>query len=178
MSKNIEAELRSFISEKKYAELKEYFDENATLESDDYQETFYFDCKEDLRIQKNNAYAKVWLKKGELHDDSREEIEIHFDKKYFDKLESLFLTLGYKTEIKWFRKRVQYKWNDITVCLDYTKGFGYILEFEKMCSENEKEQIIALLKSKFAELDIPISDKSEFKEKFEEYKLNWRELVK
>ncbi|MDD2388098.1 MAG: hypothetical protein PHP52_15095 [Bacteroidales bacterium] len=40
------------------------------------------------------------MKKGKIHDDSREEIEIKFDKNDFEKLETLFLSLGYNIEIK------------------------------------------------------------------------------
>ncbi|MDD2388097.1 MAG: hypothetical protein PHP52_15090 [Bacteroidales bacterium] len=56
---NIEAELRSFISEEKYNELLDFFKKEASLIKEDYQETFYFDCDEDLRIQKNNFFSKI-----------------------------------------------------------------------------------------------------------------------
>ena len=58
----IEAEIRSFVSKDKYDELKEFFLRNATLVKEDVQESIYFDCDEDLRIQKNNFYSKVWMK--------------------------------------------------------------------------------------------------------------------
>lgn len=175
---NIETEIRSFISPEKFEELKEFFNKNAELMKEDYQETFYFDCDEDLRIQKNDFYAKIWLKKGELHDESREEIEIKFDKADFENLEKLFLALGNQVEIKWFRQRFQYQWDEIKVCLDFTKGYGYIIELEKMSSEETKEADFLLLKEKLESLDVVISSKEEFKAKFEDYKKNWRELVK
>ena len=81
--KNIEVEIRSFISKKEYEELLKFFKEKAKLIKEDYQESFYFDCDQDLRIQKNGFYSKVWMKKGSLHDKHREEIEIRFDKKDF-----------------------------------------------------------------------------------------------
>lgn len=174
---NIETEIRSFITQEKFEELKEYFNQNAELIKEDYQETFYFDCEEDLRIQKNNFYSKIWMKKGKLHDDSREEIEIKCEKGEFENLEKLFLALGNKIEIKWFRTRFQYKWNDITVCLDHTKGYGYIIELEKMTTEEMKEKEFELLKEKLESLNVEISSKEEFTEKFEYYKKNWRELI-
>ena len=61
--KNIEVEIRAFVSEQEYNELLEFFKQNAELIKEDLQETHYFDCKEDLRIQKNNAGSKIWLKK-------------------------------------------------------------------------------------------------------------------
>jgi len=60
----------------------------------------------------------------------REEIEIRFDRNEFEKLERLFLALGLNVEIKWFRKRHSFKWADIDVMLDYTNGYGHIIELE------------------------------------------------
>lgn len=174
---DIETEIRSFISKEKFDELLDFFKENASLVKEDYQETFYFDCDEDLRIQKNNLFSKIWMKKGKIHDDHREEIEIIFDKDEFEKLEKLFLSLGYNIEIKWFRKRFEFKWNDITVCLDFTKGYGYIIELEKMCSEDIKVQEFENLKQKLKSLDVGITPKEEFNKKFLYYKKNWKSLV-
>ncbi|MBT3397660.1 CYTH domain-containing protein [archaeon] len=174
---NIETEVRSFISKEKFDKLLDFFKQNAELIKEDSQETSYFDCDEDLRIQKNDFFAKIWMKKGKLHDDSREEIEIKFDKSEFENLEKLFLALKYNTEIKWFRKRSQFKWDDITVCLDYTKGYGHIIELEKMCTEETKEREFEILKQKLQSLGVNISSKEEFNQKFQYYKENWRSLI-
>jgi predicted adenylyl cyclase CyaB len=174
---NIEVELRSFISKEDFEKLLDFFDKEAKFLSEDYQETFYFDCEEDLRIQRNDKFAKVWLKKGELHDEYREEIEIKFSKDDFEKLESLFLTLGYDVEIKWFRKRKTYDWHGISVMMDYTRGYGYIIELEIMSSSEKRDENLGLLKKKFEDLKIIITSKEEFKEKFEYYKNNWKNLT-
>jgi predicted adenylyl cyclase CyaB len=174
---NIEVEVRSFISPEKYSELLEYFKANAKLLKEDYQESYYFDCEADLRIQRNTHGAKIWMKQGQIHDDHREELEIEVDREDFNKLEQLFINLGYQVEIKWFRRRFEFKWNSITVCLDYTKGYGYIIELEKMTNKDEQEQIHLHLMEKMKELKINISSKDEFAEKFNYYKANWRELT-
>ena len=159
--KNIEVEIRSFISPQKYQELLVFFHKEGKLVSEDDQETFYFDAEQDLRIQRNNTHSKIWLKKGKLHDEHREEIEIKFEKDNFELLEKLFLTLGYNTQIKWFRKRYTFEWEGIMVMLDYTKGYGYIIEFEKMSCEGEKEKSLHLLKEKFRSLHLPLASKEE-----------------
>ncbi len=174
---NIEVETRSFISEEKYNELLEFFKNNSELTKEDYQETFYFDCEPDLRIQRNKFYSKIWLKKGKIHDDHREEIEIKFDKEKFEDLEKLFLAIGLNVDIKWFRKRHEFKLEDTTVCLDFTKGYGYIIELEKMCSDENKEAEFAALQNKLKSLNVEISPKEEFESKFKFYKENWRSLV-
>lgn len=175
---NIEVEIRSFISKEKYEELLKFFNKNAEFVNEDYQETYYFNSLEDLRIQKNNFFSKIWLKKGKIHDDYREEVEIKFHKDDFEKLEKLFKILGYGIEIKWFRTRHTFKWQEIDIMLDYTKGYGYIIELEKMSDEENKEKALNLLKDKLKSLNIKETSKEEFNTKYEHYKKNWKELTK
>lgn len=174
---NIEVEIRSFISPKKYQELLSFFHKEGKFVSEDDQETYYFDAQQDLRIQRNKMHSKIWLKKGKLHDEQREELEIQFDKNDFEMLERLFLTLGYSTNIKWFRKRHTFRWQDITVMLDYTRGYGYIIELEKMSSEEGKADAVRLLKEKLQMLNILLTSKEEFDAKYKHYKENWRKLI-
>jgi predicted adenylyl cyclase CyaB len=155
-----------------------FFKKKAKLVKKDEQETYYFDTKEDLRIQKNKFFAKIWLKKGKLHDHWREEMEIRFKRSDFKKLEKLFLSLGFKVQIKWFRRRYQFNWQGIKVCLDDTKGYSYIIELEKLASEKNKREVLRILKQKLRDLEIPLTLKKEFTRKFENYKKNWRKLTK
>ncbi len=174
---NIEVELRSFISEEKYKELLEFFAREGKFVNEDNQITYYFDSDEDLRIQKNDFFSKIWLKKGKMHDEHREEIEVKFPKEDFDKLEAMFLTLGYNIKIKWFRKRHVFSWQGVDVMVDYTKGYGYILELEKMADETSKEGTLKLLREKFDLLNIPLTSKEEFDKQFRNYQENWQRLI-
>ena len=174
---NIEVEIKSFITPEKYAELIEFFKKEGEMVNEDYQETYYFDCEEDIRIQKNNFFSKIVGKKGKVHDTDREETEIKFDKDDFEKLEKLFLSMGINVDIKWFRNRHAFKWQDIDVMVDYTKGYGHILELEKMSTEEGKDATLAMLKEKLALLNIPLTPREEFEKKFKHYKENWRELT-
>src|SRR3989338_6573869 len=144
---NIEVEIRSFISKDKYEQLIDFFNTNGQLLKDDTQETFYFSGEQDLRIQRNNFYAKVWLKKGKLHDAQREEIEIHVERNDFEMLEQLFLTLG------------------------------YTIELEKMCTSEEQEREYEVLLQKLNDLGVVLTPKEEFDVKFKYYKENWKRLV-
>ena len=174
---NIEVEIRSFITKEQYNKLLDYFKKEGRFVKEDYQETYYFDAKEDLRIQRNNSYSKIWAKEGKIHDEAREELEIKFDRNEFEKLEELFLKLGFKVQIKWFRKRNEFNWKGIKVCLDHTRGYGYIIELEKLCSKNNEKETLNLLKEKLKELKIPLTSREEFEEKFEYYRKNWKELI-
>lgn len=175
--KNIEVEIRSFITEEQYKNLIERFKREAQFLGEDEQVTYYFDTPQDLRIQKNTNYSKTWLKKGNLHDDHREEIEVRYAKEDFEKLEQLYLALGYNVQIKWFRNRHSFKWGDVDLAIDYTKGYGHIVELEKMCEESEKENALSLLKSKMQEIGVELASKEDFQKKYEYYKARWQELV-
>lgn len=177
MLENIEIEIRSFISVEQYVKLLNFFKTNAEFVKEDFQETHYFDSEQDLRIQKNNFGSKIWMKKGKIHDDMREEIEIKTKGEDFENLKKLFDSLGYCVNIKWLRERKQFNWNGIKVCLDYTKGYGYIIELEKIGSEIDKEKIFEELKYKMNELGIQVTPKEEFEKKYNFYKENWRNLI-
>lgn len=172
--KNIEVEIRSFITKQQYGKLIDFFKKNAKHLGEDYQETYYFDSEHDVRIQKNRNGGKIWLKKGKLHDDQREEIEVHFPKDQFNNAEKLFLALGYTVEIKWFRTRNTFTWNDITVTIDFTRGYGYIIELEKMATKTTQDTVLSELRKKFEELGIEETPRYQFDKKFAEYKENWK----
>lgn len=174
---NIEVEIRSFISQDQYHILEKFFIKNSEFIEESNQETVYLDCEQDLRIQKNDFYGKIWMKKGNIHDLAREELEIKFDKKDYDQMKKLFSTLGYQPQIKWLRKRKQFLWDNLTVCLDYTKGYGYILEIEKICHSTQKEKEFQNILNKFNYLKIEITPKKVFDEKFDYYKNNWKRLL-
>ncbi len=175
---SIEVEVRSFISKEKYHELLTFFTANAKRVNEDEQETHYFDGKADVRIQKNKQYAKLWMKEGKMHDDARKEVEIKVPKEDFDKFVAVFAALGFKTTVKWFRTRHTFEWGEVSVMVDYNKGYGYILEMEKMATESEKEGALALLKSKMAQVGVAITPKDEFAKAYDHYMKNWEQLTK
>ena len=175
---NIEVEVQSFITKEKYDELLEFFNENARPLGEDFQETHYLDENSNFRIQKGKNSAKLWHKSGNVHDEFMEEIEIPINKGDFEKLEKLLGKVGHKAIIKWLRHRKEFDWNNIKVSLDFTKGYGYIIELEKMSTEEGKEAALEELRQKFYELDTPITPKEEFSKKYNEYKQNWGELIK
>ena len=175
--KNIEVEIKAFITKEQYEKLLEFFKENAELVKEDFQETQYFDCNNDVRIQKNNFGSKIVLKEGIVHDEQREELEVETKKEDFEKLEKIFSSAGLGVEIRWLRDRKQFLWDKIDVCLDYTKGYGYIIELEKMSDKNNKDETLKILKDKLSELNITLTPREEFERKFNDYKKNWEILI-
>ncbi len=182
MAANIEVEVRAFIMEPDYQQLLSFFKAQAQFINEDDQVTYYFDSSlagspVDLRIQRGQHYAKVWLKKGKIHDEFREEIEIKLPLDDFDKLEQLFLALGYNISIKWFRHRHQFLWDGITVTVDYTKGYGYIVELELMSSVLDQEATAAMLKEKLLQLGFQPTSRATFDQAYHYYQQNWRSIL-
>lgn len=172
----IEVEVRSFVSEEQFKKLIEFMKKNAKHGGHDSQTTYYFSGSADLRIQKSSGYAKLWLKKGKIHDDSREEIEVKFAREDFGKLEALMKGLGYEVEMGWLRERDRFLWDGVKVTLDFTKGYGHIIELERLTDdEKSKDKIHAELVAKLESLGVEPTPKEIFDRKFEEYKRNWRE---
>ncbi len=178
MSKNIEVEVRSFINKKQYQDLLKFFRKNGKFLRKENQTTYYFSGKQDLRIQKTDKLAKLWLKGGKIHENYREDIFIECRKEDFEKLEKLLSKLGFKIKIKWFRKRNDFLWKGIKISVDFTKGYGYIIELEKFASEKDKKKIYQILIKKLKYLDIKLTSKAEFNKRFNYYKNNWRKLIK
>jgi predicted adenylyl cyclase CyaB len=174
---NIETEVRSFISPLQYKKLNSFFKKSAKFLSLENQETHYFSGPNDLRIQKTDDIAKLWLKGGKLHQKSREDIVVRCQKDDFENLENLLLKLGYKPEIKWFRKRNNFLWQGITVSLDFTKGYGYIIELEKMGDKKSAKKNYDLLLYNLNKLEVELTPKEVFDKRFAYYKKNWRKLI-
>lgn len=176
-AKNIEVELRSFITKAQHAKLLAFFKRVADYLGRDEQVTYYFSGPHDLRIQKNLKGAKLWLKGGKLHDVHREETEVWVARDDFEKLEQIFAALGFEVSIKWFRTRHEFSWRGVRVSLDATRGYGHIIELEKMTVPEKRKEAAALLAKRFIELGIAVSPRDAFKKRFAYYKKHWRELI-
>ena len=174
---DIEVELRCFLTRKRYEELLALLSREGKQVAEEEQETHYLDEQGALRIQKSTTHSKVWYKAGKLHDEQRQEIEVRARRDDFPEFERLFKALGYKTYIKWIRNRKEFEWNGVSVMLDYTKGYGYILELEKKSDESNKDKDLTMLKERFAELGLQPSPKDEFDRKYREYSANWDKLI-
>lgn len=177
LKNNIEVEVRSFITKKQYENFLKYFKTNGKFLGKENQITYYLAGPNDLRIQKTNNLAKLWLKGGKIHAKFREDIVVRCDREDFEKLEELLLKLGYKVQIKWFRTRNDFLWKSIRVSVDFTRGYGYIIELEKMAAEKDKEKIYHFLLGKLKTLGIKPTPKQELDKKFNYYKKNWGKLI-
>jgi predicted adenylyl cyclase CyaB len=179
MSKDIEVEVRSFINDGQYNDIKKILDRDYEFTKQLKEITVYFSGEKDLRMRKNETEAFVILKEGKIHDESRKEFEISIEKDDFDEMTELFQSLGYEIEIEWHRNRLEYKKGDMKALLDDTKGYGKILEWELMVEEGGEIGAHDLLAEELKKFSIEeITTKEEFNEKFEYYKKNWKTLIR
>lgn len=175
--KNIEIEARSFITASQYKKLEEKLNKIAKFLEKISEETVY--CgKESIRIRRDQNFSYLILKSGKIHDDSREEIKIKFKRTDFEKLKEVFERLGFNIDVVWFRKRKVYDWKGIKVFLDDTKGYGKIIELEKIGKSGNERKIHEELEEKLKSLGVKITPRKVFDEKFEYYKNNWRKILK
>ncbi len=175
----IECELRAFVDDGTFASLRERFGKDGVASNPDEQVTYYFESNgdPDIRIQRNGRGAKIWYKGGKMHEEARREIEIPCRGEDFGRLEELFVALGYRVSIKWFRTRMTYAIGEVTATLDDTRGYGKIVEFEIACPEEGRGEALAALRSTMAAYGIEASPKEEFDRRYAAYKSDWRRLL-
>ncbi len=174
----MEVEVRSFITADEYKRILSELHSSAEFVGEINEETIYFSSQKDLRLRRNDKDAFLILKEGKLHDDHRKEYEIKFSISEFNSLIDLFQSLGYKIQIKWFRKRMTFKKGDMKLLLDDTKGYGKILEIEKMVEPGKEKFAHKEIKRILESYGIAITEKEKLDQAYEYYKNNWQTLIK
>lgn len=172
----INVELRSFIKPEKYKELIEKYNNILHTEK---QISYFFNSNEDLRFMKTKRYSEICIKEGNMHDDIKKEKNVKIDSKYNENMSYILNNLGYIPQVKWFRTRSNASLEfGIDLFLDYTVGYGYIIEVSKNIEDSSKADITKIELGNFLEsLDIDITSKDEFNKKYDEYILNWEKFT-
>jgi len=175
--KTFEVEVRSFISDSQYKNLIGKLKKIAKFKGKIDEQTIYFGS-ERLRLRKDKKFSYLIFKFGKIHQNSRGEIEVKFKKEDFEKLKDIFQRIGFPVKAIWKRKRLVFDWNGTKVLLDDTKGYGKIIELEKITNEKGKEKAFFQLKTKLKILGIKkITPKKVFDQKFNYYLKNWKRLI-
>lgn len=171
----IEVEVRAFVTDEEYERLHKQLSEEGELLEDTTQETWYFDAKVDLRLQRHDLGGKIWMKQGAMHDDAREEIEIPLEIESIEGARALFHALGYKEKVSWLRHRRRFTWENLDVSLDDTKEYGKILELEMLVTPGQEEKAHGWLMQVMTELEIRVTPKEEFAQRYDTYVKNWQQ---
>ena len=174
--KNIEVEIQTVVAGKDWPRLKKFFDRNAKFLGEHKDRTAYFEKNGRIRIRMEPAWAYFVFKSGKMHDRARKEIEIKFSKKDARLAEKFLNSLGFPVQIRWERVRRKYLWNGVTVTLDDTRGYGKLLELEKMSAAGGQERTFKLLVKRLKFLRVKPTSRENLNRKFRNYIKNWRKF--
>lgn len=159
------------------AKLKKY------LSSDQAEQIKAIDKKaKAVNVRTRDKNGKVLLiVKGALDDHSaahsvrRMEFEAEVQNKQ-DELDQLIIDSGWELEAKWYAERDYYKSGDISAEMIFSPGYGYMVEFEKVVTdENMIETAREELKNLMNELDAPEVDNALIERMFAFYNAHWPE---
>jgi adenylate cyclase class IV len=172
----IEVEKRSFITKNIYDKILTKYQKKIITTK---QITYYFNGEKDFRIMFMKDKVRLWLKEGHMHDDYRQEYEVLVDKQYGNTLLDMLHALGYSEKIKWYRIRNEFIYEDINITLDYTEGYGYIIEGEILIDDEQRiDKATSKIEKMFNDFDINVSNKQQFTDKYNDYVNNWLEYTK
>lgn len=174
----IEVEVRSFLTKQNWIALRRFFDTHGKFLNEGFDETVYFSTPKDLRIRRDDDTAYVILKGGKIHDAHRKEFEIPFSRERFLELEALLRTLGFSVKVRWYRVRRIYRWRGVTAYLWFTKGYGWMIELEKLTSPQHAGRIHRRLSALIRSLGVEATPRHEMDRHFAYYLENWKGLTK
>ncbi len=178
MANNIEVEIQTFLSPTEAKRVRTFFNKRARFMGSHRDSTTYFEKNGRVRIRIEPRRAYFVFKGGVMHDHHREEVEIPFDKKFVPLAERFLIALGFPVTVGWFRKREKWLWKGVTVTLDDSKGYGKLLELEKMASLIEKGRVYQMLRQRLTTLRLQPTPRKELNKRFRHYLKHWKMLTK
>lgn len=172
----VEVELRSWIDPQRVTSLHTKLRElGAEHQSQESQETWYFEGAHDVRIQKSDTQAKMWMKSGAMHDSARRETEVIFGRDDFEAMAEMIHALGVEIKVKWIRKRDTYRYGDITVCVDHTLDYGDVIEAEILIDDDrDASASLIQLHELFERLGLMVQPRDFWDHKYSEYMQKWK----
>jgi len=93
-----------------------------------------------------------------------------------ESLDKLILTAGYRYEAKWSAQRNLYSWNDLTIDMFFTPGYGFMVEFEKVITDSDAiEPTRQYIFDIMSELGIQEIEADRLERMFAYYNAHWQE---
>lgn len=169
----IEVELRCFIDQGLYEDLRERLLASGKLLEDTRQITYYLHHAVDTRIQLSKSGGRVWQKLGKMHDNARREIDVKMSRSDAEMMLEIFRNLDFKLKVSWFRHRMVFDVEGISVSLDNTIGYGRILEVETVTEDQDTSAVEERLLCFLSALGLKPSSKEAFTKAYDEYLASW-----
>ena len=178
MPKNIEVEVRSLITPMEYRRLKAFLKRHGKPLGSHRDQNTYFDRDGKLRIAVEPYGAFLKYKGGKIHAQAREEILVPISRKDITKLERLLQHLGFRVVVRWSRQREKFLWRGATITLDQTRGYGRMIDIEKMATPRTTGKTHQKLRGLAAELGLRPTPSRELSRRYRWYLRNWRQFYR
>jgi adenylate cyclase class IV len=151
--KNIEIEHRARFDEKKYNELRAFFDANAKDLGEDDKDVYFFLFPDKLVKTVHNTSkktAKIVLKLTKIgKGNDFEETEVSIKPEDFEKVTKICVAVHAGEYMRSFQKRHNYLYKGVELALKWSEIWGHHLELEVVVDDiskkNEAEKKIALI---------------------------------
>lgn len=174
----IEIELRAFINEDQYKNIFSILRSSSVeIEKNVKQITYYLDAGTDTRIHISSSGGGLRQKLGKMHENARKEIELHLTNDEAMIMKNIFLNLGFKIKVIWYRIRHTFQNNNIKISLDNTIGYGMILEVEMLSEDRDIKSQEKYLENFINSFGLEPTPKEISDDKLSVYILNWRKLT-
>lgn len=167
---NTLVEKRTFINKEKYEELMNLFKQANASMSKINQVIYKYKSDLDFRLifDKEKAVLRLRGMSGEDGDKI-----VHVRPEEIVTLVSMLRHLGMYEEIKWYRVRTTIKHQGYFITMDETYQYGYVASIAREVPVEQREQAVQELEQLFQQLNVPITTKEQFNDRYKYYKMKW-----
>lgn len=149
------------------------------------QDTLSVSKKHSLRTRDADGFVSLVVKADRekvadsMHGNMRYEWEAIIPEMTIERLDKHILACGFSYLSKWSRQRKEYRYKDITVCIDKNAGYGYLAEFEKVVhSEEDAESAKASIKKELQDLGLEELSSERLGRMFVHYNAHWKDYYR
>lgn len=168
-------EKRTFINQLKYQQLKNFFDEHNQKEKDFNQIIYKYKSDVDFRFIFDNELAYLRLR-GAMNVEG--DLVVPIEQKDVKTVKLMLHSLGMHIDIKWFRHRTIYWYQDYIITLDETYHYGYVVSIAKEIPNiHLQENAHQELEQIFQKFEIPITSQEQFNDRYKFYKISWVDVA-
>lgn len=166
--KNIEVEIRGYLTNEDYTRLNDFLSKTGTLKSKrerifiDYSSSLE-DRTKDIRIRETNGVSEIMIKLGNWGgSESREELSVTTGEKSFESLVRIFGELGHTKGTFCVRNSIVYDYNGVEFALVEVPNHSYYFEAEILTDIDHSVEADAKLRQVCESLGLKVFNKDEF----------------
>lgn len=171
----IVVEKRTFINKDKYEQLMTLFKEKNIPMNKVNQVIYKYKSDLDFRLIYDSEKAILRLR-GVPGEDG--EKIVHIALQEVPVFTQMLRYLGMYEEMKWYRVRTTIPFQKYLITMDETYQYGYVASIAKEVPIEQREQAMQELEQLFQQLQIPITTKEQFNDRYKYYQLKWVDFAR